>query len=491
MYSGKYFHVDDFKGGYAGNLPSTQLSLNQAYDLDNIVIKPMGKGFRTRLGNAALNGTAMDSGAVVQGIGDYTQSDGDNWLIVVCGTKIFKSEVYDGTMDDITGAVSITAGDNHWDIFTFNDVVYGFGGPAASPNAAWKWAGSGNATALSANPPVSLAGAFSANNRVFGWAGSTMYWSILGNAEDWTGTGSGSATIGSLADNESITGAQVISTNYVLVFKKGATYQMVISSSPFPVYSLFDNLGAVGKGAKVNADGIVYFIAANGRMYSTNGEGIQEYPKVADDLWNTVLTAYYPHIMGFRQKGADFDWIVWLVTTTGTTNNKAIIWDLENKCWLQCTTGYKMNVVDQNAFGKTYMGGYDGKIYVPNTAATYADASETAPGTITGYWQSGWISPDNIDKITQVRKLGVVYYPRASGNITVSYGYDGSANVSSTTLAQTVAASEVYGEKSAILSGRGNTFEFKISQSSSTIDSSIQSIILSGKSAGQKDQAED
>jgi hypothetical protein len=266
---------------------------------------------------------------------------------------------------------------------------------------------------------------------------------------------------------------------------------MVISSAPFPMYSLFDNIGAVGKGAIVNVDGTVYFIAANGRMYSTNGETLQDYPKVADNLWNSVLTGYYQHIMGVRQKGTDFDWLVWMVTTTGTTNNLAIIWDLENKCWLRCTTGYKMNMAQQNVFNKVYTGGYDGKIYVPNTAATYADASETAPGTITGYWQSGWITPDNIDKITQVRKLGVTYLPKASGSITLSYGYDGIANSASTTLAQTVGSTEVYGEKSAILSGRGNTFEFKISQSSSTIDSSIQSILISGKSAGQKDQAED
>jgi len=586
MYNGKYFVLSDFKGGYAGNLPSTGLALNQAYDLDNIVIKTGGKGWRTRLGNSTfgkavkiiqdltysavatnatgelvtiayttgatagsevvtvvgnaisiqiqsgvstatqvkakfdasaaaialatctISGTggtaqtapvtatalviaAMASGAAVQGIGDYTQADGDNWIMAVCGAKIYKSESYDGIMDDISAALTVTTGDNHWDIFTFNDVCYGFGGPAASPNAAWKYNGTGTAAILTGNPSVALAGAFPANNRILGWMGATVYWTIIGNGEDWTGAGSGSSVAGSLADNSSITCCKVISTNYVLVFKKEATYQMVISSAPFPVYSLFDNIGCVGKGAAVNVDGTVYFIASNGRMYSTNGETLQDYPKQADNLWASIPTTYYQHIMGVRQKGADFDWLVWMVPAA-TTNSFAIIWDLENKCWLRCTTGFKMNVVGENAFHSIYLGGYDGKIYTPNTTATYADSSEATPGTITGYWKSGWISPDNIDKITQVRKLGITYTPKVSGNITLAYGYDGIADSSSTTLAQTVnTATEVYSQKSAVLSGRGNTFEFKISQSSAVIDTEIQSILISGKSFGQKNQAED
>jgi hypothetical protein len=295
-----------------------------------------------------------------------------------------------------------------------------------------------------------------------------------------------------LSDNKEVTTARILSTNYVLVFKENSTHQMVISSAPFPIYSLFDNVGCVGKNAAVNVDGQVYFIASNGRMYSTNGETLQEYPKTADNLWNTVQATRYPYINGHREKGADYDWLVWKVSTTGTTNNVAIVWDLENKCWLRCTTGYKMNVVGYDAYGRVYMGAYDGKVYKPAQTATYADASETSPGTITAYWQSGWISPDNIDKITQVRKFSVVYTPKASGNITLNYGYDGVANGSSTTLAQTVnVASEVYSQKSAVLSGRGNTFEFKLSQASAAIDTEVQSVIISGKSYGQKDQVND
>jgi len=493
MYQGNYFSIDNFAGGYAGNLRSTKLKLTQAYDLDNIVVLPDGNGFRSRLGNSKFNASVMNTGANVQGIGYYIQEDLDEWLVAVCGDKIYKSDSLDGTMDDITGGLTVTAGaDNQWDLVTFNDVLFGFGGPKAGPDAAFKFTGTGNAVVLTGNPSTPLAGAFAANNRMFGWAGSTMYWTVIGDAEDWSGSGSGSAVIGSLKDNESITGVKIISTNYVLVFKENSVHQMVISSAPFPTYSMFPTTGASGKSASVNIDGTVYFIAQNKHMYSTNGETIKEYSKLANNLWNSTQDARLPYVVGFRQEGDDYDWIVWLISTTGSTNNKAIIWDLNNNCWLQCTSGYKMNVAIPDSVGNVYLGGYDGFIYKPDQATTYADASEAAnSGRIDSYWQTGWVSPDQIDKITQVRKLKVVYTPKASGVITVNYGYDGVANGTSFTLAQTVTASETYGDKSSILSGRGNTFECKISQSSTTIDMEIESIELSGKSYGQKDQTED
>lgn len=486
-YTGQYYEINKFNGGYAGNLPDTQIALNQAADLDNIVIKPNGAGFRSRLGDAKFNSAAMNSGAVVTGLGYYLQADADKFLMATCGNKIFKSDALDGTMDDITGALTLTAGAaNLWDIFTFNDVCLGIGG---APNPAWKWTGTGNAAALADNPSSSLAGGFAANNRVFGWLGSTMYWTVIGDYEDWSGSGSGSAVAGSLSDNETIVGATVLSTNYVLVFKQNSTHQMVISSAPFPMYSLFDNVGCCGKKAMVNVDGEVYFITSQGEMVSTDGETLKTYPPIADDLWDAVLPAYYSSITGYRHKGADFDHIVWCVTTTGTTNNKAIIWDLLNKCWLQFSTGHKYNVVTHAPDGTVYTGNYAGFVLKPETAATYGDASEST-ATITSYWQSGWMNPDNLNRITQVRKMTLLLTPKASGSVTVAYGFDGIANGTSTTASQVASSTEVYCQENVMLTGRGNTFEYKVSLASSAIDMEVQRIILAGKTYGQKGQAE-
>lgn len=495
MFQGKYFELENFKGGYAGNLPATQIGINQAKDLDNIMIKPGGLGFRSRLGNSKANSSgALNSGANIQGLGWYLQEDGDQWLLTIAGAKIYESVSAGTTFNDITGSVTVTAGANNlWDLFTFNNQILAFGGSLTAPDAPWKWAGTSNASALGGTSP-SAYGGFTTNNRVFAFrtsaSPSSIYWSIIGDATDWSGSGSGSAIVGSLGDNQKVTAAIVISTNYVLIFKENATYQMVISSAPFPIYSLFDNVGCAGKHAAVNVDGTVFFITSQGEMLSTNGESIKRYPPVADDLWDAVTSTRLPYVNGFRQRGRDYDWLVWSVTTTGSTNNKAIVWDLLNECWLQCTTGFKMNAATEDPFGNTYLGGYDGFVYKPEQSGVYADASES-PTTITSYWQSGWLNPESIEKIVQVRKFTGVLTPKASGSVTLSYGFDGIVNSSSTTLSQVAPSTEQYLQKDAYLTGRGNTFEYKLSLASSAIDMEVQKIILAGKVSGQKGQAQD
>lgn len=494
-YNGQNINISNFSGGLSGNLPETQLGLNQAKVLDNLVIKPSGLGIRSRLGNTKFNSATMNSGAPVQGIGYYLQSDGDDWLVTVCGNAIFKSDDLDGTMDDITGGLTVTAGaDNHWDMVTFNDTLYAFGGPKGTPDAAFKYDGTGTAVVLSGNPPVNLQGALAANNRLFGWSGSTIYWTIIGSAEDWTGSGSGSAVIGSLDDNEEVTGAIVISTNYMLVFKENSVHQIVISSAPFPVYSLFDTVGSVGQYTHYNIEGTVYFLGTDKRMYSTNGETVTEYNDHADNYWDTIQKDRRAYTVGFQQHGSDYDWMVWLTSYTGSTNSRALIYDLKNKCWLQCTKGYGFNVVGLDESRNPYVGSYDGFIYTLDNAGRYYDESEgdATTGAITSYWTTGWISPEQINQIVQVRKVTSIYDYKASGSITLRYGFDGVSASSNYTMSQLrPAGSPTYVQNITRISGRGNTFQYSVYMSSGTIDWSLHKLILSGKSYGQKGQLED
>lgn len=585
MFRGKYYNVPNFKGGYCGNNPLTQLQLNQAADLDNIVIGSEGRGFRSRLGSSVLavssvygipfkviqditytstqqgsygqsvsiayitggtagsevvtvvgtaitvkiqsgvstatqivtayaasaaavalatgavtgtgsnaqvaasavflSTTAFNGGANVQGIGYLLTADQTTYTGAVVGNKLVR--VTDGT--DYTGSLTITGGaDNQWSMFPFQDTIIAFGGPPATPNVPFSWSGSGNGVALTGTPP-SAYGGFAANNRVFAFRTSanpsTIYWSIIGSANDWTGVGSGSAVVGSFSDNQRVTGAVVISTNYVLIFKEASTYQMVISSAPFPIYSMFDSVGCVGKNACLAVDGVAYWINQRGRMSSTDGENYQEYPPVADDLWNAVQKSRYPYINGFRQKGVDYDWIVWMVSTTGSTNNVAIIWDLINKCWLRCTTGYKFNVSAKDNQNKVYLGGYDGRIYQPDLL--YFDGSEATPGTITSYWRSGWLNLNTPEEVMQVRRFVAQFLTKSGGGtVNVTYGFDFVPDSYSFTFSQTATGSETIQSKRQELVHRGNFFQFKIGGSSSTVDTAIQSITLGGKVYGQK-----
>lgn len=489
----KPFSIRKFDGGYCGNLSPAQLETNQAADLDNIVIKPNGLGWRTRRGDSKLNSSQLNSGTPIMGIGLLLQADQDKWLVTVTGTKFFTSSNISGTFTDSTGAYAGITSDanNRWNLFTFNDAVIGFGGPPSNPDAPIRWTGSGDVAALGGTAP-SAYGAISANNRVFAFRTaanpSTLYWSIVGDATDFGGTGSGSVVIGSVSDNQRVTAAVAINTNYMLVFKENSTYMTVISAAPFSVFSLFPNVGCTGKGAAVNIDGEVYFISSQRRMISTNGERLQTYPNGADDLWDSVEAAFFPYITGYRQRGADYDWIVWGVSISGT--RRAIVWDLLNKCWLRCSTGYKFNSVGFDDTGQVYLGGTGatagGYIFKPDQSGVYADASESAPGTITGYWRSGWLNPSQVDEIVQVSKFTATYKTKASGSISVSYGFDFTPDSKSFTLSQTATASELHTSRSSMLTGRGNFFQFKVQQSSSTIDTELHSITLRGKVYGQK-----
>lgn len=476
---------NDFRGGYCGNFPISNLQPNQASDLDNIVIKPNGQGFRSRLGNSQYTANTFNSGANIQGIGYLLTSAQSVYIGTVAGAKFYR--VSDA--QDYTGAVTITAGaDNQWSLFPFNDRLVGFGGPPTSPDAPFEWTGTGNIGALGGTPP-SAYGGFSANNRVFAFRTSanpsTIYWSIIANENDWTGAGSGNATIGSLSDSQRITGASILSTNYVIIFKDTSCYQMVISSAPFPVYSLFDTTGCPGKGANISVNGTVYWVNQYGRMNSTDGENLQEYPPAADDLWNQVQASRYPYIQGFRQKGGDYDWIVWMVSTTGSTNNIAIVWDLINKCWLKMSTGYQFNVVGNDNSKTNYLGGYNGKIYVLDQTGVYADASQS-PTTIAAYWRSGWINPAVNNEIVQVAKAIGTYKTKASGSITMNYGFDFILDSASASFNQVATGSELYTSRLNVLTGRGNFFNFKVGLSSSTIDMDFQTLTLRGKVYGQK-----
>lgn len=506
MYQGKTVLIPDFSGGQNSNTPVTELALNEAVTADNIVLRYNGKGFRQRYGDTVFNSTAMNSGASVHGLGYFKDASASQWLVAVSGNKIYSSSSLSGTMSDITGAVTVTAGtNNHWTQFTFNNVHLGFGGPPTSPDAPWKYTGSGNASALGGTPP-SAYGGFQTNNRVFAFRTasnpSTIYWSVLSNEADWTGAGSGSSDV-STKDNDSLTAAAVLNTNTVLLFKENSVYQMQTSSAPFPVYPLFSGVGCAGKHAVVVADGVCYFVNNQGRMRITDGVKIydeRDIPALAkvDDLWASLVSTRFQYIQGVRRIGIDYDHIIWSVTSTGSTNNLAIVWDLKNKCWLQNTTGYKTNIFALTQAGTLYGGHTDGKVYLKDDSSAATDASESSAAVV-AKWTSGWISQNSWESIHQPRQVDIGYRTGASGSFKFYWGFDfnSAANVVTinTTLNQPLFGTAKFDQATFAttadtltnqrLTGRGNVFQYQI-LNASTNQLQINGIQFSGKSSGQK-----
>lgn len=480
----------DFSGGLNTASPVTTLSLNQALDLQNINLLPTG-GFEKRRGNTAFNSSAMDSGAAVHGLGYYRQSDGDEWLMTICGTKIFKSE-FDGTMDDISAALTITTGANNiWTYAQMNDLAIFVGGARAT-DVPIKWDGSGDAEVLAGTPPVGTFG-IQANNRFF--IGNTVAnpsrinWSILGNPEDWTGTGSGSQDV-STNDGDTLVGAARIGNDHLLLFKQNSIHDLVIRTSPFPLFPLFRGVGAVSVRGIVEVDGMIYFLTPEPRMKATDGVKIYDFPDIIDDVWDSLSKSRLQYARGIYYP--KLKQIMWFVSTTSaTTHDLCIIWDIDRKAWLRHTTGYKMNTAAIMQDRLLYCGAYDGKVYKQDVASTFTDASESG-AAINAFWRSGWMDFNEMINSKTIPHVDLNFVLQSSGTFIFSYGYDYSQDKSTTPVSMVVAGSlwdsatwdtSLWGgstDRARILhlKGSGKFFQFHLKNANSGEDFSFNRIAM-------------
>jgi len=419
----------NFGGGQNSANPPDTIGDDQGRLVKNIVVLPNGRGIRNRNGDTKFNAVAMNSGANIQGLLYYEQADNDTWLVTVAGAKIYKSDDLDGTMDDITGAVTITSGQNNtFTPFVAEDEAIFVGG---APDAPFKWTGTGNAAALGGSPPSGNFG-FYHNNRAF--IGNTsanpsrIAWSILADIEDWSGSGSGTADV-LTNDGSNLVGASVMDTDRVLLFKQTSIHQMITTTAPFPIFRLFSNVGAVGKHAIVTVDGIAYFITPRGRMMATDGRQIIDdrvWPRLKDidDVWDGLNSTRLASIHGVFYRGSDFRHIIWHCSNgTSTTNNLAIIWDVDNHCWIQNDTGYDANVATVTTPGVLYGGHYDGFLYQKDVSTSTSDISEGGNG-VRSFWKGKWQSYGKYTEIKQIDRININHKTQTVGNLNVRLGSD-------------------------------------------------------------------
>ncbi len=414
----------DFSGGLNTKSPSTAVRLNEAIDLDNIVLLPSG-GFRSRFGSSLINTTTMASGAAVHGLGYFRLASGSDFIVSVAGTSIFKSTAFQSAQTDIIGSLTVTTGqDNLWTLTAMNDLIIGVGG---APDAPFKWNGSGNAAALGGSPP---SGAFGLTVNNYFFIGRTaanpsrIAWSILGNPEDWSGTGSGTQDV-SANDGDTLVGAAPLANNRLLCFKQNSIHELQVTNPPFPLFVKFRGVGAVSKRAIVNVGDMIYFVTPEPRMKATDGYKVYDFPDLIDPTWdglnksrlNTIQGIYHPRL---RQ--------IWWICSNGTstTNNYKIIWDLDRKAWLRDTSGSSMNCVCLAQDRYPVGGDYGGFLYQMDKSGKYSDAvgSGNTTSAITSYWTTGWLGQEKLLDIKSVPYLQMNFVGQDTGSIDFRYGFD-------------------------------------------------------------------
>lgn len=426
----------DFSGGWNADDSPTSLALNQALDLDNIVLLPRS-GFKKRNGNSLFNSTAMNSGAAVHGLSYYRQADGDDWMVSIAGNKIYKSDDLDGTMDDISAALTITSGQNHiWNAVSMNDLIILIGGNR-SADSPIKWNGTGNAAVLGGSPPAGKV-VVQASNRLFiantEALPSRVQWSVVGDPEDWSGDGSGEADI-SANDGDEITALAHLGTDHLITFKQNSIHELVLGAgSPFPVYPLYRNVGAISGRGVVDVDGVLYFITPEPRMKAFDGTKIIHFPDTINSVWDSLNKSRLQYLQGVYDRTRHL--VLWFVSYgTSDTNNFCIVWDLTRKCWLKFSTGHSMNCVAHMQDRKIYAGNYVGKVFKMDDSTTVDDASESVVAE-TAYWRSGWMDLEDMINSKHIPYIDIGFHAQTSGTFAFSYGYDFLQDAKSVSISQ-------------------------------------------------------
>ncbi len=471
----KEIPFNDFSGGYAGvKAPGTRKE-NEAKTLDNVVILPTGAGLRSRNGNdeKILRPAATSLNTLTATLGlAFFEYQGDKWLVsysrsggIVSNEVFIQSSNLAATSDNGDSAYPTAtytfSADNLIQTIRVNNAVIGivqttgttFWPPVQSTMSAS--GGLGSSVLFVGAVAEGRLGIFW-NNRL--WIGnltgeqSKLKYSILAASgvsfaasTTWTDSGSGFVEP-ARGDGDELTALAPISNNVLLYFKKNSVHQIVGRTDPFAVFPLFEGVGAAGRGCAVSAEGLVYFITPDKRMLITDGSKIyseKDIPALgfAKDLLNGISSSRLYLTLGFRHKGRDFDWIVWMCSKgASSTHDYALIWDRINSCWLQCTTGFNGNAFATLESEGTYIGGYsNARLYKLDATTTYQDDSYSTPlfdgsnrqlvGTnpqaVTWYWQSDDFNLSSLDDILQASEVKVSVTPTTTATIDFQYSYNG------------------------------------------------------------------
>jgi hypothetical protein len=186
--------MSDWAGGLNEDDQPAALQPNELRTARNVYWK--GRALSSRPGASPLQVSAINSGAAGTGVWQLVRNQGTTFdNLAVFGSKLYK-DAKNAAPTDITGAVTITAGQNNLVTFThFNDIALMCNGV----NNPWQWNGAGNATALGGSPPI-FNTMLAKWNRVFGAghaaAPRTIRFTPKGDPSTWNAADTVAAILG-------------------------------------------------------------------------------------------------------------------------------------------------------------------------------------------------------------------------------------------------------------------------------------------------------
>lgn len=415
-------------GGLNTSSSPTSLEDNESSDCQNIDFDKFG-AFKKRGGYTAINTDAYNSGATWNGLHWFEKSDGNSYLLGVCGNKLVSATSLTQAANpftDRTGALTLTAGNNNsvsW--ATHLDTVIGTNGV----NPVFKCVGSSNGAALSV--PTGLTTAkfvcvfkgytILANVTVSGTTHkSRIYWSTIDTIETWDDADY--RDLG-LNDGQEITGIYVLGES-LIVFKDRYIWIGSFtgdSDIPFVFTRARSHVGCAAGSSIQESDNGLLFRSWDGYYYFDGNNSFKLSDKVSTTL-ESFSTSRIENIKSIYYMTKNM-YISSETLSGGTTHDRNMTYNTYNNAW----SLYKG--ITANCFARCYVSGqekivfgdYAGFIYLLDQGST--DYPANVATAIDAYYYSKWF--DYGDMVS--RKCApnmAIYYQFESSTLTFAYSYD-------------------------------------------------------------------
>ena len=417
--------ITSFSGGLNTTTNPISLQDNEVRDIQNMNFDKFGS-VKKRNGYTALNTAEFNSGAVWNSLHYFQLSSVTDYLIGTCGNKLAKQDNLDGTWDDITGALTITAGStNYMNWITFKDIAFG----TNNVDVPIKWTGSGDGATWTTVASLEKARytesfenyVFLADVTISGTRHATrLYWSCINEPETWN-----AADFNEIGykDGADITGIKALGDRLV-IFKEDSIWVAFFTGSseiPFTFQRTPSSVGCISGGSIQGANNAIIFASYDGIYYF---DGNNAY-KVSDKI-NSTISGYkatqYTSIVSAYQNTKNLYWAMYQ-TTPAANPDRVVAYDTFNNAF----TVYKN--LAANCFAvfnylgeeRIYFGDFSGFVYRADTGTNDSPLNVTT--AIDAFVRTKWFHFGDL-----VTKKGVpcvvIYYECTNATLTMSYSYD-------------------------------------------------------------------
>lgn len=417
--------ITSFAGGLNTTTNPLSLQDNEIRDVLNMDYSKFGSLVK-RNGYSQLNADPFNSGATWTSLHYFERSDEIDYLMGTCGNMLGKMDALGGSWDDITGALTITAGtNNRFSWITFKDTAYGTNGV----DLPIKWTASGNGALWTVVTNLEKAKyvetfenyVFMANVTVNGTDHPTrIYWSCINEPEIWTATDFNE--IG-YKDGQAITGIKVLGDRLV-IFKERSIYFAFFTGSseiPFAFSKSPSDVGCVSGHSIQRAKNALIFAYNDGIYYFDGNSSDKLSDKINNNIFN-YKNSQFPNIISAYQVTKSRYWSAYQ-TSAASTSDVIVGFDTYNNAF-SLYDGFSANaftVFNYNGEERIYFGDYSGYVYRADTGTN--DAPLGVSTAIDAYVRTKWFHFGDLVAKKGVPSI-VVYYECSNATLSMSYSYD-------------------------------------------------------------------